>query len=174
MKPIHLSLELRAEQALQAARSALMRAQKDTQEAFTRYTSYREVEQQARLAVTNAEKRRDDISKRGQLLTTPLLISFSGYHSSPKPAADGFVNGAFLSNIGPTIFFYPDVRSRKSSVSGDDRRSPPRYPMEVLALNYSKTRSSKFTFLYILGGQNPSRSLHECPCGTKTDRVAGR
>lgn len=28
-----------------------------------RYTSYREIEQQARLAVTNAEKRRDDISK---------------------------------------------------------------------------------------------------------------
>lgn len=51
------------EQALQAARSALVRAQKDTQEAFMRYTSYREIEQQARLAVSNAEKRRDDISK---------------------------------------------------------------------------------------------------------------
>ena len=54
----------RAEQSLQAARSALMRAQKDTQEAFMRYTSYREIEQQARLAVTNAEKRRDDISEQ--------------------------------------------------------------------------------------------------------------
>ena len=41
-----------------------MRAQKDTQEAFMRYTSYREIEQQARLAVTNAEKRRDDISEQ--------------------------------------------------------------------------------------------------------------
>ena len=55
--------ESRAEQSLQAARSALMRAQKDTQEAFMRYTSYREIEQQARIAVTNAEKRRDDISE---------------------------------------------------------------------------------------------------------------
>ena len=58
-----------------------MRAQKDTQEAFMRYTSYREIEQQARLAVTNAEKRRDDISK--QMETLPysrrsfLLISYA-------------------------------------------------------------------------------------------------
>lgn len=58
------------EQALQAARSALVRAQKDTQEAFMRYTSYREIEQQARLAVSNAEKRRDDISKLWIPLTT--------------------------------------------------------------------------------------------------------
>lgn len=55
-----------------------MRAQKDTQEAFMRYTSYREIEQQARLAVTNAEKRRDDISKQMEDLFTnrPLLISY--------------------------------------------------------------------------------------------------
>lgn len=51
-----------------------MRAQKDTQEAFMRYTSYREIEQQARLAVTNAEKRRDDISKQWKPLTMILLI----------------------------------------------------------------------------------------------------
>ena len=52
-----------------------MRAQKDTQEAFMRYTSYREIEQQARLAVTNAEKRRDDISKQMEtLFTTPIYL----------------------------------------------------------------------------------------------------
>ncbi|KAF8802381.1 hypothetical protein BYT27DRAFT_7215463 [Phlegmacium glaucopus] len=85
-----------SKQALQAARSALMRAQKDTQEAFMRYTSYREIEQQARLAVTNAEKRRDDI-----------MAIILAQNQLPM-----------------------DVRSRKSSISGDDRRSPPRYPME--------------------------------------------
>jgi hypothetical protein len=52
-----------------------MQAQKDTQEAFMRYTSYREIEQQARLAVTNAEKRRDDISKQWRPYSRcPLLI----------------------------------------------------------------------------------------------------
>ncbi|PPQ92494.1 hypothetical protein CVT25_010327 [Psilocybe cyanescens] len=74
-----------SKQALQAARASLMRAQKDTQEAFMRYTSCLDIERQARQAVTNAEKRRDDIN----------------------------------------------ARSRKSSVDGDDRRSPPRYPMEA-------------------------------------------
>lgn len=53
-----------------------MRAQKDTQEAFMRYTSYREIEQQARLAVTNAEKRRDDISKQMETLIHDALCLF--------------------------------------------------------------------------------------------------
>ena len=66
----------RAEQTLQAARSALLRAQKDTQEAFMRYTSYREAEQAARLAVTNAEKRRDDISEQWRTLFTMPLTYF--------------------------------------------------------------------------------------------------
>ena len=75
-----------------------MRAQKDTQEAFMRYTSYREIEQQARLAVTNAEKRRDDISKQWRPYSRlPLLISYSGYHSSPKSDANGFVMLLFSS-----------------------------------------------------------------------------
>lgn len=51
------------EQALQAARMSLVRAQKDTQEAFMRYTTCLDIERQARMAVTAAEKRRDDISK---------------------------------------------------------------------------------------------------------------
>jgi hypothetical protein len=50
------------EQALQAARASLMRAQKDTQDAFMRYTSCLDIERQARQAVASAEKRRDDIS----------------------------------------------------------------------------------------------------------------
>jgi predicted nucleic acid-binding Zn-ribbon protein len=83
----------RAEQSLQAARSALTRAQKDTQEAYMRYTSYREIEQQAHIAVTNAEKRRDDISKQWKHIgRDSLLIAYSGYHSSPKSDANGFVN----------------------------------------------------------------------------------
>jgi hypothetical protein len=77
-----------------------MRAQKDTQEAFMRYTSYREIEQQARLAVTNAEKRRDDISKQWRHYSRrPSLIPYSGYHSSPKSDANGFVNTALLFGI---------------------------------------------------------------------------
>ena len=50
------------EQALQAARASLMRAQKDTQDAFMRYTTCLDIERQARQAVASAEKRRDDIS----------------------------------------------------------------------------------------------------------------
>ncbi|KAH9474816.1 hypothetical protein JR316_0013282 [Psilocybe cubensis] len=85
-----------SKQALQAARASLMRAQKDTQEAFMRYTSCLDIERQARQAVSNAEKRRDDIMA--------ILLS---------------------QNQVPL-----DARSRKSSVDGDDRRSPPRYQME--------------------------------------------
>ena len=77
-----------------------MRAQKDTQEAFMRYTSYREIEQQARLAVTNAEKRRDDISKQMEdsiHRNSLCLFSYtSGYHSSTKSDANGFVNASIL------------------------------------------------------------------------------
>ncbi|KAG5639745.1 hypothetical protein H0H81_000025 [Sphagnurus paluster] len=51
------------EQGLHAARNALSRAQKDTQDAFMRYTACLDVERQARHAVTTAEKRRDEISK---------------------------------------------------------------------------------------------------------------
>ncbi|KAF9476089.1 hypothetical protein BDN70DRAFT_882857 [Pholiota conissans] len=85
-----------SKQALQAARASLMRAQKDTQDAFMRYTSCLDIERQARQAVASAEKRRDDIMA--------ILLS---------------------QNQLPI-----DTRSRKSSISGDDRRSPPRYPME--------------------------------------------
>jgi len=50
------------EQALQVARISLSQAQKETQDAFMRYTACLDVERQARQAVTTAEKRRDDIS----------------------------------------------------------------------------------------------------------------
>ncbi|KAF9467142.1 hypothetical protein BDZ94DRAFT_54024 [Collybia nuda] len=77
---------------LQAARNALMRAQKDTQDAFMKYTSCLDLERQARQAVTAAEKRRDDIM------------------------------GALLSQSLPG-----ETRSRHSSFSADERRSPSRY-----------------------------------------------
>ncbi|KAF9011865.1 hypothetical protein BDQ17DRAFT_1396913 [Cyathus striatus] len=50
-----------SKQALQAARMSLLRAQKDTQDAFMKYTACLDIERQARQAVTTAEKRRDDI-----------------------------------------------------------------------------------------------------------------
>lgn len=51
------------EQTLQASRISLLRAQKDTQDAFMRYTSCLDIERQARKEVAAAEKRRDDISE---------------------------------------------------------------------------------------------------------------
>ena len=67
------------EEALQAARMSLMRAQKDTQEAFMRYTTCLDIERQARMAVTAAEKRRDDISKcRLDILLHRLTRGVSG------------------------------------------------------------------------------------------------
>ncbi|KAF6751727.1 hypothetical protein DFP72DRAFT_473611 [Ephemerocybe angulata] len=48
-------------QTLQASRVALQRAQKETQDAFMRYTSCLDLERQARQAVLAAERRRDDI-----------------------------------------------------------------------------------------------------------------
>ena len=46
---------------LQASRASLSRAQKDTQDAFLRYTACLDAERQARQAVVSAEKRRDDV-----------------------------------------------------------------------------------------------------------------
>ncbi|KAF5355390.1 hypothetical protein D9757_012548 [Collybiopsis confluens] len=50
-----------SKQALQITRAALARAQKDTQDAFLRYTACLDVERQARQSVAAAEKRRDDV-----------------------------------------------------------------------------------------------------------------
>ncbi|KAH7869516.1 uncharacterized protein C8R40DRAFT_738173 [Lentinula edodes] len=46
---------------LQISRAALARAQKDTQDAFLRYTACLDAERQARQSVAAAEKRRDDV-----------------------------------------------------------------------------------------------------------------
>ncbi|KAJ3921243.1 hypothetical protein F5877DRAFT_36398 [Lentinula edodes] len=53
-----------SKQALQISRAALARAQKDTQDAFLRYTACLDAERQARQSVAAAEKRRDDILKK--------------------------------------------------------------------------------------------------------------
>ncbi|KAF9530541.1 hypothetical protein CPB83DRAFT_850505 [Crepidotus variabilis] len=92
-----------SKQALAAARASLMRAQKDTQDAFMRYTSCLDIERQARQAVASAEKRRDDIMA--------ILLSQN-------------------QNQNQQLNLLPETRSRKSSLSGDDRHSPPRYPLE--------------------------------------------
>ncbi|EKM78425.1 hypothetical protein AGABI1DRAFT_107605 [Agaricus bisporus var. burnettii JB137-S8] len=92
-----------SKQALQAARMSLLRAQKDTQDSFMRYTACLDVERQARQAVTTAEKRRDDIM-------TVLLA-----RSQPQTG---------------DLDFGADSRSRNSSLSGDERGSPSRYHAE--------------------------------------------
>jgi len=69
-----------------------MRAQKDTQDAFMRYTSCLDIERQARQAVASAEKRRDDISTPIPKvhLTTPLTtLSASGCPTFPEPSSSG-------------------------------------------------------------------------------------
>ncbi|TFK75668.1 hypothetical protein BDN72DRAFT_449856 [Pluteus cervinus] len=97
LRPESLSQEAgSSKQALQAARGALTRAQKETQDAFLRYTACLDMERQARQAVTAAEKRRDDIMG--------LLLSQN----------------------------QNDNRSRHSSMSDDERRSPPRYTAEEI------------------------------------------
>ncbi|KAE9405539.1 hypothetical protein BT96DRAFT_916015 [Gymnopus androsaceus JB14] len=50
-----------SKQALQISRATLARAQKDTQDAFLRYTACLDAERQARQSVAAAEKRRDDV-----------------------------------------------------------------------------------------------------------------
>lgn len=50
-----------SKQALHTARLSFGRAQKETQEAFMRYTTCLDIQRQAKTAVTAAEKRRDDI-----------------------------------------------------------------------------------------------------------------
>lgn len=108
-----------------------MRAQKDTQDAFMRYTSCLDIERQARQAVASAEKRRDDISTpipKTHLTTTQCFLLVAVLLSQNQVPL-GAPTSSFVYGTPPTVF--PDTRSRKSSISGDDRRSPPRYPMEV-------------------------------------------
>ncbi|KAH0578515.1 hypothetical protein H2248_003656 [Termitomyces sp. 'cryptogamus'] len=84
------------DQSLQAARNALSRAHKDTQDALVRYNACLESERQAQHALAIAEKRRDEIM--GTLLTENQS-SF-------------------------------ETRSRNSSFSGGERRSPSKYHTE--------------------------------------------
>lgn len=89
-----------SKQTLQAARMSLLRAQKETQDSFMRYTSCLDLERQARQAVQAAEKRRDDI--------VSVILQRN------QMAMGGIV----------------DQRSRKSSVSDEQHHSPARYGME--------------------------------------------
>ena len=152
-----------------------MRAQKDTQEAFMRYTSYREIEQQARLAVTNAEKRRDDISEQWRPYSRcHLLISYSGYYSSPKSDTHGFVNTLFASRDNRTIFSLQMLNQESHQYQETIDAVLQGILWRYVALNYFSNEKLEVTFIILLGGQKPRRSLHECPCRTKTNRVASR
>ncbi|KAF7366630.1 putative NAD-aldehyde dehydrogenase [Mycena sanguinolenta] len=68
------------EQALQNARAAFARAQKDTQDALLRYTACLETENQARDAVTAAENRRDEVV--ASLLNRQPPVDSQSRHSS--------------------------------------------------------------------------------------------
>ncbi|KAJ7625004.1 hypothetical protein DFH06DRAFT_1444692 [Mycena polygramma] len=93
-----------SKQALQSARAAFARAQKDTQDAFLRYTNCLETERQARAAVGTAEKRRDDIM--ATLLTRNQPVDTQSRHSSvsgdePSPRYDDFRNTDPMRNALP-------------------------------------------------------------------------
>jgi len=72
--------------ALINARGSLVRAQKETQNAFMNYTTCLETERHARQEVSLAEKRRDDISKTtASLILVSLIHScVSGYSAFPN------------------------------------------------------------------------------------------
>jgi hypothetical protein len=75
-----------------------MRAQKDTQDAFMRYTSCLDIERQARQAVASAEKRRDDISmpiSKTHLTTILTMLPASGCSTLPEPSSSGCANFLF-------------------------------------------------------------------------------
>ncbi|KAJ6481667.1 hypothetical protein C8R45DRAFT_1002606 [Mycena sanguinolenta] len=88
-----LSQEAATKQALQNARAAFTRAQKDTQDAFLRYTTCLETENQARAAVTAAENRRDEVVS--SLLNRQPPVDGQSRHSSvsgdePSPRYEDF------------------------------------------------------------------------------------
>ncbi|THU97640.1 hypothetical protein K435DRAFT_58422 [Dendrothele bispora CBS 962.96] len=70
-----------SKQALQLTRATLARAQKDTQDAFLRYTACLDTERQARQSVTAAEKRRDDV------MAALLALTQSGVYTSSTPSS---------------------------------------------------------------------------------------
>ncbi|KAJ7628541.1 hypothetical protein FB45DRAFT_918571 [Roridomyces roridus] len=127
-----------SKQAVQNARAAFVRAQKDTQDAFLRYTNCLEAEHQARAAVSTAEKRRDDIM--AALLTRNQAVDNQSRHSSvsgdePSPRYEDFrqadpmrsalpnpktmdwttVDGQNLYSTEPTSHLEDQNKSRKHS-----------------------------------------------------------
>ncbi|KAF7329837.1 hypothetical protein MKEN_00247100 [Mycena kentingensis (nom. inval.)] len=75
--------------ALQSCRAAFLRAQKDSQEAFLRYTHCLETERQARAAFAAAEKRHEDylaalMSRNSGVETQSRHSSVSGDEASPR------------------------------------------------------------------------------------------
>ncbi|KAJ7507258.1 hypothetical protein B0H11DRAFT_1970937 [Mycena galericulata] len=94
-----------SKQVLQSARAAFARAQKDTQDAFLRYTNCLETEHQARAAVSTAEKRRDDIM--AALLTRNQAVDSQSRHSSvsgdePSPRYEDFRTADPMRSTLPT------------------------------------------------------------------------
>ncbi|KAJ7216603.1 hypothetical protein GGX14DRAFT_605439 [Mycena pura] len=82
-----------SKQALQSCRAAFARAQKETQDAFLRYTNCIDAERHARDAVAAAEKRRDNIM--AALLSRNQAVDSQSRHSSdsgdePSPRYEDF------------------------------------------------------------------------------------
>lgn len=102
-----------SEQSIQTAKTALVRAKKDTQAAFMKYTTCLEVERQARQAVAVAEKRRNSF------LTLPN-------------SENSFDVGSFsFGQDAKYCSLSSDFRARRSSFTTDDRQqSPSRFLMD--------------------------------------------
>ncbi|KAF9255861.1 hypothetical protein L218DRAFT_966880 [Marasmius fiardii PR-910] len=78
-----------SKQALQLSRASLARAQKDTQDAFLRYTACLDAERQARQSVATAEKRRDDVMSALLTLSQGMQQPSYSPHMSAMPHTSG-------------------------------------------------------------------------------------
>ncbi|KAK7050017.1 hypothetical protein VNI00_005448 [Paramarasmius palmivorus] len=118
-----------SKQALQLSRASLARVQKETQDAFLRYTACLDAERQARQSVMNAEKRRDEVTAVAALLSLNqgLPQAYSPHMSTLAHPSAGV-----------------DQRSRHSSVSLEEAQAAQalaRYHSE--AQNQADLKSSR-------------------------------
>ncbi|KAL0058047.1 hypothetical protein AAF712_015297, partial [Marasmius tenuissimus] len=115
-----------SKQALQLSRASLARAQKETSDAFLRYTACLDAERQARQSVANAEKRRDDVS--GYLFASmlPPTVPDSGAVSALLSPNQGMAAQTSCSPYMSAMAHPAGVdqqRSRHSSVSLEETQA---------------------------------------------------
>ena len=130
------------EQALQLTRASLARAQKETSDAFLRYTACLDAERQARQSVANAEKRRDDVSGYLSSSMLPPTVPDSGAVSALLSLNQGMAAQTTYSPHMAAMAHPGGVdqqRSRHSSVSLEETQAAQalaRYHSEVCVYTF--------------------------------------